>query len=32
VIPVLSFGQQIEKKVDFETFFARAQRINPNAS
>ncbi len=24
--------QQIEKKVDFETFFARAPRINPNAS
>lgn len=24
--------QQIEKKVDFETFFAQAPRINPNAS
>jgi hypothetical protein len=24
--------QQIEKKVDFETFFAKAPRINPNAS
>ena len=24
--------QQIDKKVDFETFFARAPRINPNAS
>jgi len=24
--------QQIEKQVDFETFFARAPRINPNAS
>jgi hypothetical protein len=24
--------QQIEKKVDFETFFARAPRINPNVS
>lgn len=24
--------EQIEKKVDFETFFARAPRINPNAS
>ena len=24
--------QQIEKKVDFETFFARAPRMNPNAS
>jgi hypothetical protein len=24
--------QQIEKRVDFETFFARAPRINPNAS
>jgi hypothetical protein len=27
-----SLQQQIEKKVDFETFFARAPRINPNAS
>ena len=24
--------QQIDKRVDFETFFARAPRINPNAS
>lgn len=24
--------QQIENKVDFETFFAQAPRINPNAS
>jgi hypothetical protein len=24
--------QQIDKKVDFETFFAQAPRINPNAS
>ena len=24
--------QQIDKKVDFETFFARAPRINPNVS
>ena len=24
--------QQIEKKVDFETFFAQAPRINPNVS
>lgn len=24
--------QQIEKKVDFETFFAEAPRLNPNAS
>ena len=24
--------QQIDKKVDLETFFARAPRINPNAS
>jgi hypothetical protein len=24
--------QQIEKKIDFETFFARAPRINPNVS
>ena len=24
--------QQIEKKVDFETFFAHAPRMNPNAS
>lgn len=24
--------QQIEKKVDFETFFVQAPRINPNAS
>jgi hypothetical protein len=24
--------QQIDTKVDFETFFARAPRINPNAS
>ena len=24
--------QQIDKKVDFETFFAEAPRINPNAS
>ena len=24
--------QQIDKKVDFETFFARAPRMNPNAS
>lgn len=24
--------QQIESKVDFETFFAQAPRINPNAS
>ena len=24
--------QQIEQKVDFETFFARAPRINPNVS
>ena len=24
--------QQIDNKVDFETFFARAPRINPNAS
>ena len=24
--------EQINKKVDFETFFARAPRINPNAS
>jgi len=24
--------QQLDKKVDFETFFARAPRINPNAS
>ena len=24
--------QQIEKKVDFETFFGRAPRMNPNAS
>src|SRR5437764_12938682 len=24
--------QQINKKVDFETFFARAPRMNPNAS
>lgn len=28
--PVLQ--QQIESKVDFETFFAQAPRINPNAS
>jgi hypothetical protein len=25
-------GAQIEKKVDFETFFAEAPQINPNAS
>ncbi len=24
--------QQIDKKVDFETFFAKAPRMNPNAS
>ncbi len=24
--------EQIEKKIDFETFFARAPRINPNVS
>src|SRR6478672_9663963 len=24
--------QQIDKKVDFETFFAQAPRLNPNAS
>jgi hypothetical protein len=27
-----SLQQQIDKKVDFETFFARAPRINPNVS
>jgi hypothetical protein len=27
-----SLQQQIEQKVDFETFFARAPRINPNVS
>ncbi len=28
----LALQQQIDKKVDFETFFTRAPRINPNAS
>lgn len=28
----LALQQQIDKKVDFETFFGRAPRINPNAS
>jgi hypothetical protein len=27
-----SLQQQIEKKVDFETFFAQAPKLNPNAS
>jgi hypothetical protein len=27
-----SLQQQIDKKVDFETFFAQAPKINPNAS
>jgi hypothetical protein len=27
-----SLQQQIDKKVDFETFFAQAPRIHPNAS
>ena len=27
-----SLQKQIDKKVDFETFFARAPRINPNVS
>ncbi len=27
-----SLQQQIDNKVDFETFFARAPRMNPNAS
>jgi len=28
----LALQQQIDKKVDFATFFARAPRINPNVS
>ena len=28
----IALQEQIEKKVDFETFFAQAPRINPNAS
>lgn len=28
----VALQEQIEKKVDFETFFARAPRINPKAS
>lgn len=27
-----SLAQQIEKKVDFQTFFAQAPRLNPNVS
>jgi len=30
--PERALQQQIDKKVDFETFFGRAPRINPNAS
>ena len=27
-----SFKQQLDKKVDFETFFAKAPKLNPNVS